>query len=43
MICWHLGIPNIVYPNPNMPVEKALEWADKLNINLSVIIKEKVS
>ena len=44
MLCWHLKIPNLVYVEHGeaTSLEEQLEFADKLEINLSIIIKEKV-
>ncbi len=45
MICWHLKIPNLVYVEQGAAtsLEEQLEFADKLEISLSIIIKEKVN
>ena len=44
MICWQLKIPNLLYitGDPNTSLEEQLECAEKNDISLVIILKEKV-
>ena len=44
LLCWQNHIPNIIfnYDNQNVSLEEQLEFAERNDINITIIIKEKV-